>query len=67
MTDCNGISTPLPVGALKELRESPVPISNAESREMTMIPYSQAIGSLLYAATTTTLDIAASVGITSIL
>jgi hypothetical protein len=58
ITDCKGISTPLPVGASKLLRESPVPISNAERREMALIPYNQAIGSVLYAAASTRPDIA---------
>ena len=59
MEGCKSVSTPLELGS--QLDTSQQPITDEEKRGMVDVPYRSAIGSLMYLATCTRPDLAASV------
>ncbi|XP_053956143.1 uncharacterized protein LOC128861797 [Anastrepha ludens] len=63
MLDCNPISTPLDPN--QKLTKSQCPTETADIEEMSQKPYMQAVGSLLFAAQLTRLDIAYAVNMLS--
>lgn len=63
LTDTNSASTPMETGAA--LSDSHSPSTHAQAEAMQNVPYQQAIGSLMYAATSTWPDIGFAVSILS--
>ena len=63
MSQCDGRSTPLPVGL--KLTKAMSPTTEAEKEEMSTIPYREAVGSLMYLMLCTRPDLAAAVHIVS--
>jgi hypothetical protein len=63
MNDCNTAPTPMDVGTIKELSHPSYSLQTKE--DMSQVPYREAIGCLIYLATTTRPDIAQAVGFVS--
>jgi hypothetical protein len=63
LQDAKSASIPMNVGASLSLEQSPS--THEETKDMQDVPYQQAIGSLMYAATSTCLDITFAVSILS--
>jgi transposase InsO family protein len=61
MADCYAVGTPMDPGVCLSLEQSPKTI--AEKMEMEKVPYMNAVGSLMYLATTTRPDIAYTAGV----
>uniref|UniRef100_A0A2N9F1W8 CCHC-type domain-containing protein n=1 Tax=Fagus sylvatica TaxID=28930 RepID=A0A2N9F1W8_FAGSY len=61
MKDCRPVSTPVSKGMI--LNKSMCPTNKIELEEMKAVPYAQAVGSLMYAMTSTRLDICYTVGL----
>ena len=63
MEDCRPVSTPVSKGTI--LNKSMCPTNKTELEEMKAVPYAQAVGSLMYAMTSTRPDICYAVGLVS--
>ena len=63
MQDCKLISTSLPINF--KLSSSMYPINEVKRKEMSQVPYSSTVGSLMFAMICTRLDIAQAVGAVS--
>uniref|UniRef100_A0A2N9F846 Reverse transcriptase Ty1/copia-type domain-containing protein n=1 Tax=Fagus sylvatica TaxID=28930 RepID=A0A2N9F846_FAGSY len=63
MEDCRPVSTPVSKGTI--LNKSMCPTNKTELEEMIVVPYAQAVGSLMYAMTSTRPDICYAVGLVS--
>uniref|UniRef100_A0A2N9FQW6 CCHC-type domain-containing protein n=1 Tax=Fagus sylvatica TaxID=28930 RepID=A0A2N9FQW6_FAGSY len=63
MEDCRPVSTPVSKGTI--LNKSMCPTNKTELEEMIAVPYAQAVGSLMYAMTSTRPDICYAVGLVS--
>uniref|UniRef100_A0A2N9EIG2 CCHC-type domain-containing protein n=1 Tax=Fagus sylvatica TaxID=28930 RepID=A0A2N9EIG2_FAGSY len=63
MEDCKPLSTPVSKGTI--LNKSMCPTNKTELEEMIAVPYAQAVGSLMYAMTSTRPDICYAVGLVS--
>uniref|UniRef100_A0A2N9EKJ9 CCHC-type domain-containing protein n=1 Tax=Fagus sylvatica TaxID=28930 RepID=A0A2N9EKJ9_FAGSY len=63
MEDCRPVSTPVSKGTI--LNKSMCPTNKTELEEMIAVPYAQAVGSLMYAMTSTKPDICYAVGLVS--
>uniref|UniRef100_A0A2N9EP82 Integrase catalytic domain-containing protein n=1 Tax=Fagus sylvatica TaxID=28930 RepID=A0A2N9EP82_FAGSY len=63
MEDCRPVSTPVSKGTI--LNKSMCPTNKIELEKMKAVPYAQAVGSLMYAMTSTRPDICYAVGLVS--
>jgi hypothetical protein len=63
MEDCRPVSTPVSKGTI--LNKSMCPTNKTELEEMKAVPYAQAVGSLMYAMTSTRPDICYAIGLVS--
>ena len=63
MVDCKPVKTPMTLGA--KLSTDQYPKSEEDAEEMTHVPYTSAVGSLMYAMVCTRPDIAQAVGVLS--
>jgi hypothetical protein len=63
MEDCKSLSTPVSKGTI--LNKSMCPTNKTELEEMMVVPYAQAVGSLMYAMKSTRPDIRYAVGLVS--
>ena len=63
MEDCRPVSTPISKGTI--LNKSMCQTNKTELEEMIVVPYAQAVSSLMYAMTSTRLDICYAIGLVS--